>query len=135
MSRRAHIAAKGFDPADKPWWLRRTARASSAIAPIFTAALLANAFLLFLVQPMFAKTVLPLLGGAPAVWAACMLFFQAALLTGYGYVHATNRLTVSRQAALHTAVLAVPLDRAPVSSSRVRAHSLRSTNLSPGWSA
>ena len=82
---------------------------SWAVAPIFVVALLTNAFLLFLVQPMFAKTVLPLLGGAPAVWTACMLFFQAALLAGYGYVHATKQLTIVRQVAVHAAVLAIPL--------------------------
>lgn len=82
---------------------------SSAVVPIFVAALLANAFLLFLVQPMFARTMLPLLGGAPAVWTACMLFFQGVLLAGYLYVHVTRRLPLQWQVALQTAVLAVPL--------------------------
>ncbi len=84
-------------------------RMRSAVVPIFVAALLANAFLLFLVQPMFAKTVLPRLGGAPAVWTACLLFFQGALLAGYAYVHAVRRLSLGWQVALHTAVLGVPL--------------------------
>ncbi len=83
--------------------------AASAIVPIFVGALLANAFLLFLVQPMFAKAVLPVLGGAPAVWTACLLFFQSALLAGYAYVHAVRRLSLGWQVALHVAVLAVPL--------------------------
>ena len=82
---------------------------SSAVVPIFVAALLTNAFLLFLVQPMFARTVLPLLGGAPAVWTACMLFFQAGLLAGYAYAHAVRRLPLQWQAALHMIVLAFPL--------------------------
>lgn len=81
----------------------------AAVVPIFVAALLANAFLLFLVQPMFAKAVLPRLGGAPAVWTACLLFFQGALLAGYAYVHAVRRLSLGWQVALHMAVLAVPL--------------------------
>jgi spermidine synthase len=82
---------------------------SSLVGPIFVAALLANAFLLFVVQPMFARAVLPLLGGAPAVWTACMLFFQGALLAGYAYVHAARTLPLVVQAALHTTVLAAPL--------------------------
>lgn len=54
---------------------------------IFTATTFLSAFLLFLIQPMFAKMVLPLLGGAPAVWAVALVFFQGALLVGYGYAH------------------------------------------------
>lgn len=54
---------------------------------IFTATTFLSAFLLFLIQPMFAKMVLPLLGGAPSVWAVALLFFQGALLVGYGYAH------------------------------------------------
>jgi spermidine synthase len=89
--------------------MKQKSEMSPALVPIFVGALLANAFLLFLVQPMFTKTLLPLLGGAPAVWTACMLFFQAALLGGYAYAHVTRTLPLLWQAALHTAVLAVPL--------------------------
>ena len=61
-------------------------------------------------QPMVGKMILPLLGGTPAVWSTCMVFFQAALLGGYAYAHAsTARLRPSRQALLHLVVLAVPL--------------------------
>ena len=49
---------------------------------LFAAALFLNALLIFWVQPLFAKMVLPLLGGSPSVWTTCMLFFQAALLAG-----------------------------------------------------
>ena len=56
-----------------------------SVVLIFSAALFVSAFLLFLVQPMFAKMVLPLLGGTPAVWATCVVFFQAVLLAGYLY--------------------------------------------------
>lgn len=74
-----------------------------------------GASLLFLVQPMFAKMALPLLGGTPAVWNTCMLFFQAALLAGYGYAHLSTRwLGPRRQAALHIAVLALPLLALPL---------------------
>src|SRR5437763_12675143 len=65
---------------------------------------------------MVGKMVLPLLGGAPAAWATCMVFFQALLLAGYAYAHAaTRRLggpargSLRRQAVAHLAVMAVPL--------------------------
>ena len=68
------------------------------------------AFLLFLVQPMVGKMVLPLLGGTPAVWSTCMVFFQALLLVGYTYAHsAPKRLGLLRQSWLHLVVLAMPL--------------------------
>jgi hypothetical protein len=80
------------------------------VALFFAVTLFVSAFLLFLVQPMVGKMVLPLLGGAPAAWATCMVFFQALLLAGYAYAHAaTRRLGGRRQALLHLAVLAVPL--------------------------
>lgn len=74
-----------------------------------------SASLLFLVQPMFAKMALPLLGGTPAVWNTCMVFFQAMLLLGYLYAHATSRLLgVRRQAILHTLVLLLPALALPI---------------------
>ena len=59
--------------------------------PLFAATLFASALLLFAVQPMFTKMVLPILGGAPAVWSVAMVFFQGALLLGYGYAHLLAR--------------------------------------------
>src|SRR5581483_12316324 len=59
---------------------------------------------------MVGKMVLPLLGGAPAAWATCLVFFQALLLAGYAYSHAAiRRFGARRQAVIHLAVLAVPL--------------------------
>jgi len=81
------------------------AAGTGALLPVFTAAVFLSAFLLFLVQPLFGKMVLPLLGGSPAVWNTCMLFFQAALLGGYAYAHLSSRLEVRKQAALHLALL------------------------------
>ena len=82
---------------------------------LFTCAIFASALLLFLVQPMFAKMVLPLLGGSPQVWNICMVFFQAALLAGYAYAHWSVRwLGVSRQRWLHLAVMAAPLAVLPI---------------------
>ncbi|MCB9991743.1 MAG: fused MFS/spermidine synthase [Rhodospirillales bacterium] len=83
--------------------------------PIYTVTLLLSAFLLFLVQPMFGKMVLPLLGGAPAVWNTAMLFFQAMLLAGYAYAHGTARfMSVRMQAVLHLALLVLFLFVLPI---------------------
>src|SRR5712691_3279823 len=74
-----------------------------------------GATLLFVVQPMVGKMILPLLGGTPAVWSTCMVFFQAALLGGYAYAHAnTALLGVSRQMLLHVALLALPFTVLPL---------------------
>ncbi len=54
---------------------------------LYSAAILLGSCLLFLVQPLCAKMLLPHLGGTPAVWTTCMLFFQAGLLLGYAYAH------------------------------------------------
>src|SRR3984957_14489366 len=77
---------------------------------LFATTLFVSAALLFLVQPLLARMVLPLLGGAPAVWNTCMVFFQAALLAGYAYAHAVPAwLGVRRQAVLHLGLLLLPL--------------------------
>ncbi len=74
-----------------------------------------SAALLFLVQPMFARMALPLLGGSPAVWNTAMVFFQSALLAGYAYAHGgAARLGVRRQAWLHLVVLLLPLAVLPI---------------------
>jgi hypothetical protein len=77
---------------------------------VFAFTLFCSASLLFLVEPMVGKMMLPLLGGTPAVWNTCMVFFQAVLLAGYAYAHAaTSWLGPRKQAAAHLAVLVVPL--------------------------
>ena len=58
---------------------------------VFALTLFVSASLLFIVEPMVGKMMLPLLGGTPAVWNTCMLFFQAVLLAGYGFAHASTR--------------------------------------------
>src|SRR5664279_2234219 len=69
--------------------------------------MLLSACLLFLVQPMFARMALPLLGGTPAVWAIAMLFFQAALLGGYAYAHVLKTYVSARVAVfLHLCFMA-----------------------------
>lgn len=75
----------------------------------FAVTLFVSASLLFVVQPMFAKMVLPLLGGTPAVWNTCMVFYQAVLLAGYLYAHLGTRwLGASKQAVVHLVLMALP---------------------------
>jgi len=79
-----------------------------------------SAFLLFQVQPIIAKMILPWFGGGAAVWAACLLFFQCVLLLGYGYAHGiVRRLRARQQWALHTVLLAVSLVSLPIVPSAV----------------
>ena len=81
----------------------------------FTLAVFLSAALLFVVEPMFGKMVLPLLGGSPAVWTTCMLFFQGALLLGYLYAHIGPRwLGVGRHRVLHIGLLALCLFLLPI---------------------
>lgn len=69
-----------------------------------------SAFLLFQVQPLVSKYILPWFGGSPAVWTTCMLFFQALLFAGYAYAHLSREwLSPRRQALLHIVVLIVAL--------------------------
>ncbi len=72
----------------------------------FAFAIFTSAFLLFQVQPIISKYILPCFGGAPAVWTTCMLFFQAVLFCGYLYAHLSQRfLTPKWQGALHLGLL------------------------------
>jgi hypothetical protein len=74
---------------------------------LYSTTLLLSAILVFSVQPLFAKMVLPLLGGAPAVWNTCLVFFQTTLLGGYLYAHlVSRRLPVKGQILLHLAFIA-----------------------------
>jgi spermidine synthase len=83
------------------------------LAPYITAAFL-GAGLVFSVQPLMGRLVLPLLGVSPAVWNTCLLFFQAMLLAGYAYTHFGIRLLgVRRHAVLHLALVAVSLALLP----------------------
>jgi hypothetical protein len=80
-----------------------------------TVAVLISAFLLFFLEPMFARMVLPKLGGSPAVWNTALVFYQLTLLAGYGYVHwTTTRLGVRRQAVLHLLVMMAALVALPI---------------------
>src|SRR5688572_7314816 len=93
---------KGNAAASSLWGAR-----AKLLVSVFAVAIFLNAALLFSVQPLFTKMVLPLLGGSPAVWNTCLLFFQALLLGGYLYAHITSRwLNPRNQAILHLALLA-----------------------------
>src|SRR5262249_34081131 len=77
---------------------------------LFAVTLFVSAFLLFLVQPMIGKMILPRLGGTPQVWNTCMVFFQSALLAGYAYSHTVGtKLSLRRQLLVHSLLLLVPL--------------------------
>ncbi len=81
----------------------------------FALTIFLSAFLLFQIQPMVAKIILPWFGGASAVWSVCLLFFQAVLLLGYLYAHAlTEWLSPRRQAVLHLLLLGLSLLTLPV---------------------
>ena len=81
----------------------------------FAFTLFAGAFLLFAVQPLIGKYILPWFGGGPGVWATCLLFFQTLLLGGYVYAHVSaTRLTPRRQVLLHGALLALALLFLPI---------------------
>jgi len=84
----------------QPAWAR-------AAAPwAFGGAMLLSATLVFALQPMFSKMVLPRVGGGAAVWTVALVFFQGALLAGYAYAHLlTSRLSLPRQIVVHAAVL------------------------------
>jgi hypothetical protein len=86
------------------------------LAPsLYGATLFLSALLLFAVQPMFTKMVLPQLGGAPTVWSVAMVFFQAALLVGYAYAHlVVRRLPLGLGALVHLGVLAAAAATLPI---------------------
>ena len=80
----------------------------------YAATIFLSSFLLFLVQPIIAKQILPWFGGSAAVWTTCLVFFQSVLLAGYAYADWTTRLGARRQAMLHVALLALSLLCLPI---------------------
>jgi len=90
--------------------VNRTMRPRPAITFLYGGAIWLSAFLLFLIQPILAKLILPWFGGSAAVWTTCLVFYQVALLAGYGYANAmVTRLRPSAQAAVHCTLLAAAL--------------------------
>jgi hypothetical protein len=91
---------------------------SSKIAWFSAITILLSAFLLFQVQPIISRMILPWFGGGPAVWSTCMLFFQVLLLGGYAYAHFLNGVKVpKRQMIIHMVLLAVALVTLPITPS------------------
>ena len=77
-----------------------------------------SAFLLFQVQPLIGKYILPWFGGGPAIWTTCMLFFQTVLLAGYAYAHLVRtHLKERHQAVGHTALLVAAVLLLPIAPS------------------
>lgn len=93
-----------------------TAPVGRAVIPAlyFAATILLSAFLLFQIQPLIAKLILPWFGGSAAVWTSCMLFFQMELLAGYAYAHWLSDQTGRRQTIVHLGLLAVSLLCLPI---------------------
>lgn len=88
---------------------------NTAAGVLYAATIFLSAWLVFQVQPLIAKYVLPWFGGTPAVWTVCMLFFQAGLFVGYGYARLITRYLPARwQAALHAVLLAAALGTLPI---------------------
>jgi len=82
----------------------------------FALTILVSAFLLFQVQPLISKFILPWFGGSPAVWTTCMLFFQVLLFGGYAYAHATARFLAPRgQGILHLVLIVLAFAALPIS--------------------
>ncbi|MDX1678787.1 MAG: hypothetical protein R3177_13245, partial [Arsukibacterium sp.] len=82
---------------------------------LFPLTIFLSAALLFLVQPMLAKQLLPYFGGGAAVWTACMLFFQSLLLAGYGYAHLLGRyLAPKNQRRVHSSLLMLAVVSLPL---------------------
>ena len=83
----------------------------------FALTIFTGAFLLFQVQPLIGKYILPWFGGGPGVWTTCMLFFQALLLGGYAYAHVISRFKIRTQAVVHLALVACALALLPITPS------------------
>jgi len=98
---------------------------------LFAGTIFLSAFLLFLVQPMTAKQILPWFGGSAAVWTTCLVFFQSALLAGYAYSDlVVRRLGTRGQAVVHVALLALSLLTLPIIPG---AHWKPAGTESPSW--
>jgi len=82
---------------------------------VYSATIFISAFLLFQVQPVIARFILPWFGGTPAVWTSCMLFFQVALLLGYGYAHLlATQVALRRQPVIHLGLLLLSFLMLPI---------------------
>jgi hypothetical protein len=93
----------------------KVAQVDHSLPWLFAGTLFLSAILLFLVELIMAKMILPLLGGSPSVWNTCMVFYQAALLAGYAYAHASSTwLRLREQLLVHMALVVVPVITLPL---------------------
>jgi hypothetical protein len=82
---------------------------------LYAVTIFVSAFLLFLVQPVTAKQILPWFGGSAAVWTTCLVFFQSTLLAGYAYSDLTvHRLAPRNQVRVHAILLLLSLALLPI---------------------
>jgi hypothetical protein len=103
----------------------------SWLAVLLPATIFLGAFLLFLLEPLFAKLILPWFGGSAAVWATCLVFFQSSLLLGYLYADiVTRRLAPRQQSFLHIGLLAACLAFLPITA---HASWRPSSGSDPAW--
>ncbi|MCE9555790.1 MAG: fused MFS/spermidine synthase [Planctomycetes bacterium] len=87
----------------------KTVGSSRGLLFIYAVTVFVSAFLLFQVQPLISRRILPWFGGSPAVWTTCMLFFQCVLFLGYAYAHAAHKLAPKWQAVAHLVLLMAAL--------------------------
>ena len=82
---------------------------------LYAATIFTSGFLLFVVQPLIARQILPWFGGSAGVWTTCLMFFQLVLVAGYAYANWTTRhLSAKRQAGLHIALIVASLVSLPI---------------------
>lgn len=112
------IEGSAYEPLTKLRKPRGERSSVTHLAPnmlIYAATIFVSAFLLFLVQPIIAKQILPWFGGTAAVWTTCLVFFQSALLLGYFYSDwSTRKLTPKTQKWVHLSLIAVALLLLPI---------------------
>lgn len=121
------VALKGSRAARVSKGGRRVSRGDAAV---HAAAVLAGAALVFQIQPIVGKLLLPTFGGGASVWITCMFFFQGMLLAGYGYTHILTSLHPRRQAVVHAVLLVISLLFLPVSTA---AEGMDTAVANPGW--
>ncbi len=93
---------EGSHPSTRPAW--------PVLGLLFASTILVSAFLLFQVQPLISKYILPWFGGSPSVWTTCMLFFQVVLFAGYAYAHfVSTHLSHKAQGIIHMALIALAI--------------------------
>lgn len=112
---------------------RRIRLTQSAVTAVFGLTLFLSAGLLFSVQPMVAKMLLPLLGGTPAVWNTCMVFFQGLLLAGYAYAMFISRRSVGKQIIFQLGLLVLACVSLPIGLSAFWLNSVPSTSNPALW--